>query len=229
MSITSTNLHFHGLTVPPLCHQDDVLKTSICGGGCAFRVPISDPGARTAGPLLVPPAHPRFHDGAGARRRFRRAHHRGARAGEPGPFRNSRASLRDPRPEPVESRCAALEESSRWCRKCSSTAMAMPRITARVRQAREGSLDQLRPGSVSGLSSRLDRGEAGRAAAVARGQCLRHHVSESRRARSSAPRRSSASWRSTVCPSTRMAMPATPIEWRDHIGLAAGRRARSSS
>ncbi|MGB5153213.1 MAG: multicopper oxidase domain-containing protein, partial [Candidatus Sulfotelmatobacter sp.] len=29
MSITSTNLHFHGLTVPAVCHQDDVLKTSI--------------------------------------------------------------------------------------------------------------------------------------------------------------------------------------------------------
>jgi len=29
MTATSTNLHFHGLTVPPLCHQDDVLKTSI--------------------------------------------------------------------------------------------------------------------------------------------------------------------------------------------------------
>jgi FtsP/CotA-like multicopper oxidase with cupredoxin domain len=29
MSLTSTNLHFHGLTVPPACHQDDVLRTSI--------------------------------------------------------------------------------------------------------------------------------------------------------------------------------------------------------
>jgi FtsP/CotA-like multicopper oxidase with cupredoxin domain len=29
MSAVSTNLHFHGLTVPPLCHEDDVLKTSI--------------------------------------------------------------------------------------------------------------------------------------------------------------------------------------------------------
>ncbi|MGC2015862.1 MAG: multicopper oxidase domain-containing protein [Candidatus Acidiferrales bacterium] len=29
MSITSANLHFHGLTVPAVCHQDDVLKTSI--------------------------------------------------------------------------------------------------------------------------------------------------------------------------------------------------------
>ncbi|NEU99660.1 multicopper oxidase family protein [Bradyrhizobium uaiense] len=29
MTPISTNLHFHGLTVPPVCHQDDVLKTSI--------------------------------------------------------------------------------------------------------------------------------------------------------------------------------------------------------
>src|SRR5271170_6241871 len=29
MTSTSTNLHFHGLTVPPVCHQDDVLKTSV--------------------------------------------------------------------------------------------------------------------------------------------------------------------------------------------------------
>jgi FtsP/CotA-like multicopper oxidase with cupredoxin domain len=29
MSATSTNLHFHGMTMPPLCHQDEVLNTSI--------------------------------------------------------------------------------------------------------------------------------------------------------------------------------------------------------
>lgn len=29
MSATSTNLHFHGFSVPSVCHQDDVLKTSI--------------------------------------------------------------------------------------------------------------------------------------------------------------------------------------------------------
>ncbi len=29
MSATSTNLHFHGLTIPAVCHQDDVVKTSI--------------------------------------------------------------------------------------------------------------------------------------------------------------------------------------------------------
>jgi FtsP/CotA-like multicopper oxidase with cupredoxin domain len=29
MTATSTNLHFHGLTLPPLCHQDEVVRTSV--------------------------------------------------------------------------------------------------------------------------------------------------------------------------------------------------------
>jgi FtsP/CotA-like multicopper oxidase with cupredoxin domain len=29
MNQTATNLHFHGMTMPPVCHQDEVLKTSI--------------------------------------------------------------------------------------------------------------------------------------------------------------------------------------------------------
>jgi FtsP/CotA-like multicopper oxidase with cupredoxin domain len=47
MTATSTNLHFHGLTVPPLCHQDDVLKTSIQPTDPAFeyrfQVPLDEP------------------------------------------------------------------------------------------------------------------------------------------------------------------------------------------
>jgi FtsP/CotA-like multicopper oxidase with cupredoxin domain len=47
MTITSTNLHFHGLTIPPVCHQDDVLKTSIQPGDPAFeyrfRIPANEP------------------------------------------------------------------------------------------------------------------------------------------------------------------------------------------
>jgi FtsP/CotA-like multicopper oxidase with cupredoxin domain len=37
MTALSTNLHFHGLSVPPVCHQDDVLKTMIARGGPAFK------------------------------------------------------------------------------------------------------------------------------------------------------------------------------------------------
>jgi FtsP/CotA-like multicopper oxidase with cupredoxin domain len=47
MTPTSTNLHFHGLTVAPLCHQDDVLKTSIQPDDAAFeyrfRIPSDEP------------------------------------------------------------------------------------------------------------------------------------------------------------------------------------------
>jgi FtsP/CotA-like multicopper oxidase with cupredoxin domain len=47
MTSTSTNLHFHGLTVPPVCHQDDVLKTSIQPTDAPFeyrfRVPANEP------------------------------------------------------------------------------------------------------------------------------------------------------------------------------------------
>jgi FtsP/CotA-like multicopper oxidase with cupredoxin domain len=47
MTSLSTNLHFHGLTIPPLCHQDDVLKTSIQPGDPVFeyrfRIPADEP------------------------------------------------------------------------------------------------------------------------------------------------------------------------------------------
>ena len=46
MDATATNLHFHGLTVPPVCHQDDVLKTSIQPGDSPFeyrfRIPTDE-------------------------------------------------------------------------------------------------------------------------------------------------------------------------------------------
>jgi FtsP/CotA-like multicopper oxidase with cupredoxin domain len=47
MTGTSTNLHFHGLTVPALCHQDDVMKTIIQPGDPPFeyhfRIPSNEP------------------------------------------------------------------------------------------------------------------------------------------------------------------------------------------
>jgi FtsP/CotA-like multicopper oxidase with cupredoxin domain len=47
MTSTSTNLHFHGLTLPPVCHQDDVLRTSIQSGDppfeYRFRIPADEP------------------------------------------------------------------------------------------------------------------------------------------------------------------------------------------
>ena len=47
MSPVSTNLHFHGLTVPPNCHEDDVMKTSVQPGDAPFeyrfRIPQDEP------------------------------------------------------------------------------------------------------------------------------------------------------------------------------------------
>lgn len=47
VTATSTNLHFHGLTVPPVCHQDDVLKTFVNPGDPSFeyrfRIPDNQP------------------------------------------------------------------------------------------------------------------------------------------------------------------------------------------
>jgi FtsP/CotA-like multicopper oxidase with cupredoxin domain len=47
MTPVSTNLHFHGFTIPPVCHQDDVLKTSIQPGDAPFeyrfRIPENQP------------------------------------------------------------------------------------------------------------------------------------------------------------------------------------------
>jgi FtsP/CotA-like multicopper oxidase with cupredoxin domain len=47
MTSVSTNLHFHGLTIPPICHQDDVLNTSIQPGDppfeYRFRIPQNEP------------------------------------------------------------------------------------------------------------------------------------------------------------------------------------------
>jgi FtsP/CotA-like multicopper oxidase with cupredoxin domain len=47
MSPLAVNLHFHGLTIPPVCHQDDVLKTSLMPGDPTFeyrfRIPDDEP------------------------------------------------------------------------------------------------------------------------------------------------------------------------------------------
>jgi FtsP/CotA-like multicopper oxidase with cupredoxin domain len=47
MTGTSTNLHFHGLTIPAVCHQDDVLTTSVSPHDTPFeyrfRIPAGEP------------------------------------------------------------------------------------------------------------------------------------------------------------------------------------------
>jgi FtsP/CotA-like multicopper oxidase with cupredoxin domain len=47
MTIDSTNVHFHGMNVPPVCHQDDVINTLIQPGTAGFsydvHVPANEP------------------------------------------------------------------------------------------------------------------------------------------------------------------------------------------
>ena len=47
MTADSTNLHFHGLSIPPVCHQDDVLKTLIPPSSdpfeYSFKIPTDQP------------------------------------------------------------------------------------------------------------------------------------------------------------------------------------------
>ncbi len=47
VTATTTNIHFHGLNVPPVCHQDEVVKTVIPNDGVPFQysvqIPANDP------------------------------------------------------------------------------------------------------------------------------------------------------------------------------------------
>jgi FtsP/CotA-like multicopper oxidase with cupredoxin domain len=54
----STNLHFHGLTVPPVCHQDDVLKTLIPPGAPPFEYRFQIPADEPSGVYWY---HPHVH------------------------------------------------------------------------------------------------------------------------------------------------------------------------
>jgi FtsP/CotA-like multicopper oxidase with cupredoxin domain len=58
MSPLSTNLHFHGLAVPPVCHQDDTLKTLIEPGDDAFEYRIQIPKSQPPGLYWY---HPHVH------------------------------------------------------------------------------------------------------------------------------------------------------------------------
>ena len=57
MTGTSTNMHFHGTNTPPICHQDEVIKTTI-NGGDSFEYDLHFP-------LNEPPGlywyHPHIH------------------------------------------------------------------------------------------------------------------------------------------------------------------------
>ncbi len=58
MTATSTNLHFHGLTIPAACHQDEVLNTSIQPDDKPFQYRFRIPGNEPPGLYWY---HPHIH------------------------------------------------------------------------------------------------------------------------------------------------------------------------
>lgn len=58
MDSSSTNLHFHGLSVPPVCHQDDTLNTLIQPGDPPFEYRIQIPKDQPPGLYWY---HPHVH------------------------------------------------------------------------------------------------------------------------------------------------------------------------
>lgn len=58
MTALSTNLHFHGLSVPPTCHEDDVLKTMVQPGDPPFEYRFQIPADQPAGLYWY---HPHIH------------------------------------------------------------------------------------------------------------------------------------------------------------------------
>jgi FtsP/CotA-like multicopper oxidase with cupredoxin domain len=57
-TINSTNVHFHGLNVPPICHQDDVLTTLIQPGSPGFQYTMTIPTTEPPGLYWY---HPHVH------------------------------------------------------------------------------------------------------------------------------------------------------------------------
>jgi FtsP/CotA-like multicopper oxidase with cupredoxin domain len=58
MTAVATNLHFHGLAIPPVCHQDDVLKTTINPSDPPFEYRIRIPDDQPPGLYWY---HPHIH------------------------------------------------------------------------------------------------------------------------------------------------------------------------
>jgi FtsP/CotA-like multicopper oxidase with cupredoxin domain len=57
-TVATTNVHFHGLEVPPVCHQDDVINTMIQPGSPGFPFNIQIPPAEPPGLYWY---HPHIH------------------------------------------------------------------------------------------------------------------------------------------------------------------------
>ena len=57
-TINSTNVHFHGMNVPPVCHQDDVINTLIQPGTPGFQYNVQVPATQPPGLYWY---HPHVH------------------------------------------------------------------------------------------------------------------------------------------------------------------------
>ena len=57
-TVSSTNMHFHGMPIPPVCHQDDVINTLIQPGTPAFNYNIQIPADTPPGLYWY---HPHVH------------------------------------------------------------------------------------------------------------------------------------------------------------------------
>jgi FtsP/CotA-like multicopper oxidase with cupredoxin domain len=58
LTVSSTNVHFHGLNVPPVCHQDDVIDTVIQPGSPGFKFAVQIPTTEPPGLYWY---HPHIH------------------------------------------------------------------------------------------------------------------------------------------------------------------------
>jgi FtsP/CotA-like multicopper oxidase with cupredoxin domain len=58
MTVDSTNVHFHGLNVPPVCHQDDIINTLIQPGTPGFHYSVKIPTTEPPGLYWY---HPHVH------------------------------------------------------------------------------------------------------------------------------------------------------------------------
>ncbi|MGB8977349.1 MAG: multicopper oxidase domain-containing protein, partial [Terriglobales bacterium] len=58
VTVSSTNMHFHGMPIPPVCHQDDVIDTLIQPGSPAFNFNIQIPADTPPGLYWY---HPHIH------------------------------------------------------------------------------------------------------------------------------------------------------------------------
>jgi FtsP/CotA-like multicopper oxidase with cupredoxin domain len=57
-TLNSTNVHFHGMNVPPVCHQDDVINTVIQPGSPGFQFSVQVPTTQPPGLYWY---HPHIH------------------------------------------------------------------------------------------------------------------------------------------------------------------------